>query len=70
MNCHNPNLGLVTKVKGLQGCEPKGSLGITLHAPGSVRKCEGMNPHTPKVIPTLGDGVLVDSRILRGRLQG
>jgi hypothetical protein len=26
----------------------------------SVREYEGMNPHTPKATPTLGDGVLVD----------
>ncbi len=34
---------------------------ITPHAPGSVGKCEGMNPHTPKATPTLGDGVPVES---------
>jgi hypothetical protein len=28
-------------------------------------KCEGMNPHTPKATPTLGDVVLMDSRIFR-----
>jgi hypothetical protein len=27
----------------------------------SVREYEGMNPHTPKATPTLGDGVPVDS---------
>jgi hypothetical protein len=32
----------------LQRCEPKVSMGITFHAPGSARACEGMNPHTPK----------------------
>jgi hypothetical protein len=41
-----------------------------LHAPESVGKCEGMNPHTPKATPTLGDGVSVNSQIFRGRLQG
>jgi hypothetical protein len=46
--CHDPNLGLMTKAKGLQGCEPRGSLGVILHAPGSVRECEGTNPHTLK----------------------
>ncbi len=34
--------------KGLQGCEPKGKSGITQHTPRSVRRCEGMNPHTPR----------------------
>jgi len=24
------------------------SAGITFHAPGNARECEGMNPHTPK----------------------
>jgi hypothetical protein len=30
---------------------------VTSHTPGSVRKCEGVNPHTPKWIPKLGVGV-------------
>jgi len=59
--CRNPSLGLVTNAKGLQGCEPKESPGVTSHTPGNVRKCEGMNPHTLKTTPTLGDGVPVDS---------
>jgi len=56
--CRNPSFGFVTKAKGLQGCEPKGSLGVkakrsqgcgprrspivTSHTPGSVRKYEGV----------------------------
>ncbi len=48
--CRNPSLRLATKTKGLQGCGPKGSprikargsLGVTSHTPGSVRKCEGV----------------------------
>jgi len=36
----------------------------------SVREYEGMNPHTPKATPTLGDGVPMDSRNFRERLQG
>jgi hypothetical protein len=40
------------------------------HALGSARKCEGMDPHTPKGTPTLGVGVLVDSQMFRERLQG
>ncbi len=28
----------------------------------SVRECEGVNTHTPKATPTLGNGVPVDSR--------
>ncbi len=84
--CRNPNFGLATKAKGLQGCGPKGSPGIktkrlqgceprrspgvTSHIPGSVRKCEGVNPHTPKTTPTLGDGIMVDSQNFREQLQG
>jgi hypothetical protein len=36
----------------------------------NVREYEGMNPHTPKATPTLGDGVLVNSRNFREKLQG
>jgi len=32
----------------LQGCRPRGKPGVTQHIPGSVRRCEGMNPHTPR----------------------
>jgi len=34
----------------------------------SVREYEGVNPHTPKATPTLGDGVPVDSRNFTERL--
>jgi len=63
--CRNLNFGLVTKAKGLQGCGPKENPGVTSHTPGSVGKCEGMNPRTPKATPTLGDGVSVDSQNFR-----
>jgi transposase InsO family protein len=78
--CPNPSLGLATKARGLQGCEPKKSPGVKAkalqgcgprrsrgvisHTPEnvrSVRECEGVNTHTPKATPTLGDGVPVDS---------
>jgi len=68
--CRNLNLGVVTKAKGLQGCRPRRSLGVTSHTLGSVRKCEGVNPHTPKATPTLGDGVPMDSQNFRERFQG
>jgi len=45
----------------LQGCGPRGSPGVTLETPESVGEGEGVNPHTPKTTPTLGDGVQVDS---------
>jgi hypothetical protein len=57
----NPSFGLATKAKGLQGCGPKGSPGVTSGTPRSVGKCEGVNPPTPKATPALGDGVPVDS---------
>jgi len=59
------------KAKALQGCGPRGSRGVTSHTPESVRsvrECEGVNTHTPKATPTLGDGVLVDSQNFREQL--
>jgi len=70
IHCHNPSLGLATKAKGLQGCGPRESSGVTSHTPGSVRKCEGVNPHTPKATPTLGDGVVVDFQNFREQFEG
>jgi hypothetical protein len=69
-HCRNPSFGLATKAKGLQGCGPKGSPGVTSGTLGSVRKCEGVNPHTPKATPALGDGVPVDSRNFKDRFEG
>jgi hypothetical protein len=66
----NLSFGLATKAKGLQKCGPKGSLGVTSHILGSVRKCEGVNPQTPKATPTLGDGVPVDSQNFREQIEG
>jgi len=63
--CHNPNLGLVTKAKACKGAGQEGSPKVTSHASTSVGVWEGMNPHIPKSTPTLGVGVLMDSRILR-----
>jgi len=58
LKCRNPSFGLTTKVKGLQGCGPRGSpgvkakksqgcetnksSGVTSHIPRNVRKCEGV----------------------------
>jgi len=68
--CRNPSLGLATKAKTCKGAGQTGSPWVTSHAPESVRKCDGMNPHTPKWTPTLGVGVPMDSWIFRERLQG
>jgi len=35
-----------------------------------VRECEGVNTHTPKATPTLGDGIPMESRNFKERLQG
>jgi hypothetical protein len=69
-HCCNPSFGLATKAKGLQRCGPKGSPGVTSGTPGSVGKREGVNPHTPKATPALGDGVPVDSQNFRDRFEG
>jgi hypothetical protein len=50
--------------------QAKRNLEVTFHAPGSAKECEGMNPHTPKGILTLGVGIPMDSRIFKERLQG
>jgi hypothetical protein len=63
-------LGSRLRQKGLQGCGPKGSLGVTSETPGSEGECEGVSLHTPKATPTLGDGVPVDSQNFRERFKG
>jgi hypothetical protein len=68
--CRNLSFGLATKAKGLQRCGPRGRSRVTSYTPGSVRKREGVNLHTPKATPTLGDGVPVDSRNFEERFEG
>ncbi len=46
--CRNPNLGLATKARGCKVAGQEGSSGVMAHALGSARKCEGIDPHTPK----------------------
>ncbi len=55
LECHycNPSLGLTTKARGCKVAGQEGSMGVMPHAPGSARKCEGIEPHTPKGTPTL-----------------
>jgi hypothetical protein len=48
VSCRNPNLRLATKTRACKGASQEGSPGVTSHAHRSVRKCEGMNLHTPK----------------------
>jgi hypothetical protein len=52
--CHNPGLRFATKTR---ACKVAGQE----RKPRNERKCEGMNPHTPKGASTLGVGVPVDS---------
>jgi hypothetical protein len=63
--CRNLSLGLTTKARACKVLGKEGSPGVRSHAPGSARKCEGIDPHTPKGTSTLGVGVLVDSRMFR-----
>jgi hypothetical protein len=69
-NCRNPSFGLTTKAKGLQGCGPRGSPGVTSETPESVGECEGVSLHTPKATPKLGEGVPVGSQNFRERFEG
>jgi hypothetical protein len=52
--CCNLSLGLVTKARACKSAGQEGSPGVTFHAPGSAKECEGMNL---KGTPTLGVGV-------------
>jgi hypothetical protein len=70
LRCRNPNLGLATKARGLQGCEPRGSLGVTLPTPGNVGRCEGMNPHIPKATSTWEMGSRWTPVFLEGDCRG
>jgi len=38
----------MTKARAYEDASQEGSPGVTFHAPGSARECEGMNLHTPK----------------------
>ncbi len=58
----------MTKARACKGAGQKGSVGVTSHAPENVGECEGMNPHTPKWVPMLGVGVLMDFQIFREQL--
>jgi len=68
--CRNPSFGLTTKARVYKVAGQERSLGVTSHAPRSAKKCEGMNPHTPKWTLILGVRDLMDSQIFRRRLQG
>jgi len=63
--CHNPNLGLASKVRGCKVAGQEGSPRIMLHAAKTVRECERIDLQTPKGTPTLGVGVPMDSRMFK-----
>jgi hypothetical protein len=58
------------KARGSPGVKARGSPGVTSHTPGSVKKMWGSEPSHSQGNLTLGDGVPVDSRNFRERLQG
>jgi len=66
--CSNLSLGLTTKARAYKVVGQEGSPGSRPHALGSARKCEGIDLHTLKGIPTLGVEVPVDSRMFREQL--
>jgi hypothetical protein len=63
-------LGSRPRQRGCKGASKNGRSGVKSGTPGSVGKREGVNPHTPKAIPTLGDGVPVDSQNFRDQFEG
>ncbi len=46
--CRNLSLGLVIKARGCKVAGQEKDPGVTSHALGSAKECEGMNPHIPK----------------------
>jgi hypothetical protein len=65
---HNLSLGFVTKTRACKNAGQEGSPGVTFHAPGSAKECEGMNPHIPKGTSTLEVGIPMDSRIFKEKI--
>jgi hypothetical protein len=68
-DCCNFNFGLMTKARAYKGAGHEWSPWITFHALGSVGKCDGMNPHTFKWVPTLGVGLSMDFWIFKRQFQ-
>jgi hypothetical protein len=48
----------------------EGRSGVMPHAPKSAKECEGIGPHIPKGIPTLGVGVSMDPWMFIEQFQG
>jgi hypothetical protein len=68
--CRNPSLRFATTTRACKVVGQEGSSGVTSHAPGSAKECEGMNPHTLKWTSILGVRVSMESQIFNGWLQG
>ncbi len=58
------------KAKACKVAGKEGSSGVRSHIAGSAKECEGMNLHTLKWIPILGDEDPMDFQIFRGQFQG
>jgi hypothetical protein len=54
----------------MERCRPRVQPGSHIYTPGSVKECEGMNPHIPKWTLILGVGVLMESQIFKEGFQG
>ncbi len=50
----------MTKARAYKSAGQEGSSGIKTHALRNAKKCEGVNPHTPKGASILGVGVSMD----------
>jgi len=69
-SCHDLNLEFASKTKAYKGEGQEGSPRVIFNVLENIRRCEGMNPHTPKWAPTMGVRVPMDFQIFRERLKG
>jgi hypothetical protein len=68
--CHNLSLKLATKARGLQGCRPRGRLGVTSHAPKSAKSVREWTLTLPNELPLWELESQMDSQIFRTQFQG
>jgi hypothetical protein len=57
--CHDLNLGLTIKARAYKDACQASSPKITFRVPKNIGKWEGMNPHIPRWVFTLGIGFLI-----------
>ncbi len=67
--CRDPSLGLTTNVRACKVIGRKWIPRVTFHVHKNVGGCEGINPCTPKWVPTLGIRVPMDSQIFKEKFQ-